>query len=147
VSDEGSGAVIGRDAIRAALYAHDGMGPGSGMTAAILDRLGGSPAAVVAWVNTARPADYGRLAPLVLAAATEGDPVARRILTSAGSAVADLVRGVLGLGAPAVCLMGGLADPIRPWLPADILSHLVAARGDAMDGALLLARTNLGDSA
>jgi glucosamine kinase len=36
--------------------------------------------------------------------------------------------------------MGGLSEPLRPWLPQPLQSLLCAPTGDAMDGALLLAR-------
>jgi glucosamine kinase len=140
VSDSGSGADIGRESVRSALLAHDGMISGSDFTIDILNRLGGSPPHVVDWVGTARPGDFARLAPLALTAAEAGDPVAVRLIDAAGMAIAGIGRRLQQLGAERLCLLGGLAGPLRPWLPADILACLVPAAGDAMDGALLLAR-------
>jgi glucosamine kinase len=39
-----------------------------------------------------------------------------------------------------VCLVRGLASPIEPWLADEIRRHLAAPLGDAVDGALQLAR-------
>lgn len=144
VSDDGSGAWIGRESVRAALHAHDGLIPASPFTRQVLDRLGGGPDIVVGWAGRATPGDYARFAPAALAAAAEGDPVAARIVASAGEAIAALCRRLLELGAPKVCLMGGLAVPLRPWLPAGLLPSLTEPEGDAMDGAMLLARVAAG---
>src|SRR5579859_1832172 len=64
ISDDGSGAQIGREAVRAAVRGYDGLGPASPFTRAVMTRLGGHPPDVVAWVNEARPADYGALSPM-----------------------------------------------------------------------------------
>jgi glucosamine kinase len=37
-------------------------------------------------------------------------------------------------------MLGGLAEPLRPWLPEALAARLVAPRADAMEGAILLAR-------
>src|SRR5215469_550115 len=58
ISDDGSGAQTGCEAVRAAVRAHDGLGPASDFTHAVMARFGGHPRDVVAWVNNARPAEY-----------------------------------------------------------------------------------------
>ena len=40
-------------------------------------------------------------------------------------------------------LMGGLAPHIQPWLSAPLRSKIVQPAGDALDGAILLARQSL----
>jgi len=58
-------------------------------------------------------------------------------------AAADLARialRLLELGAPAICLFGGLAEPLRPWLPPPVQRVIVPPAADALDGAILLAR-------
>ncbi|MEE3627524.1 BadF/BadG/BcrA/BcrD ATPase family protein [Nitrospirillum sp. BR 11752] len=140
VSDEGSGASIGREAIRLALRAHDNLAPETGLTRQIRDRLGGTPAAVVGWVNDAGPADYGRLAPDVLAHAAKGDAVACSIISGAAKELETYIRHLHALGAPNLCLMGGLSAPLTPWLSPWARSLLVEPEGDALEGALLMAR-------
>jgi glucosamine kinase len=44
------------------------------------------------------------------------------------------------LGAQRVALVGGLAPLLRPWISRDTQSRLVEPSGDALDGALQLAR-------
>jgi glucosamine kinase len=140
VSDEGSGADIGRRAVRAALRAHDGLGTASGFTAAVMARLGGHPVAIVAWVDAARPKDFASLAPEALAHAQRGDPVAVDIMRRAGENISRLIRRLQALGAQKVCLMGGLAPSLVAWLEPGIPAVLATPEGDALDGAILMAR-------
>ncbi|GGF27924.1 glucosamine kinase GspK [Aliidongia dinghuensis] len=145
ISDDGSGAQLGREAIRAAVRAYDGLGPESDLTRAIMARLGGHPPQVVAWVGGAKPGDYGSLAPTVLDHAGAGDPVATALVQATADHVAHFVDRLLALGAAhdrrgRVALMGGLAPAITGWLAPRTRACLAAPEGDAMDGAILLAR-------
>src|SRR5579859_5315205 len=144
ISDDGSGAQLGREAVRAAVRAYDELVAPSDFTDAVMARLGGHPREVVAWVNDAKPADYGRLAPLVLDHARRNDPVAVALVREAAGHVANLVRRLAALGAGRVAPMGGLAPALEDWLDDGTRRMLVAAEGDAVDGALLLARRTIG---
>ena len=140
VSDEASGMWIGREAIRRALWAHDGRTAGSALSAAILARFGGSPEGIVAFATTARPADYGRLVPLVLEHAARRDPLALEVLSQAALDASRLITRLLDFGAPSVCLLGGVAEPLSAWLPPPLKERLAPPIADAMDGAILMAR-------
>lgn len=139
VSDLGSGASMGRDAVRAALLGHDGMGPQTDLTRAVMATLGGDPPAVVAWVGPARPGDYGTLAPLVLEHARKGDLVAERLVREQADYLVMHIRRLLELGAPAICLMGGLGPVLLDWMPPWVRGVLTEPKGDAMAGGVLLA--------
>jgi len=138
VSDEGSGAWIGREAVRRALWAFDRRQPASRLTAAILAQVGEPPAAQ-AWATAARPADYATLAPLVFAAAQHGDLYATDLLREAADHLRRILARLADAGAREICLMGGLAEALRPWLKTAPI-EIVAPRGAALDGALRLAR-------
>lgn len=139
VSDLGSGAAMGREAVKAALLGHDGMGPQTGLTRAVMAALGGDPPSVVAWVGPARPGDYGTLAPLVLDHARRGDPVAERLVREQADHLVMHIRRLLELGAPAICLMGGLGPVLLDWMAPWVRGVLMEAKGDAMAGGVLLA--------
>ncbi|MBZ0148567.1 MAG: N-acetylglucosamine kinase, partial [Pseudorhodoplanes sp.] len=51
-----------------------------------------------------------------------------------------LAARLIGLGTQRLSLVGGLAQPMQPWLSRNIQAHLVPPAGDALDGALQLAR-------
>jgi glucosamine kinase len=139
VSDEGSGAALGREALRRTLWAYDGRVAPTNLALAILEQFGG-PEAIVDWVGQARPSDYGRLAPLVLDHARCGDPLAEDLVAYTVEGAVRIARRLLDLGAPALCLVGGLAEPLRAWLPKPLLERIVAPQADALDGAIALAR-------
>jgi glucosamine kinase len=140
VGDEGSGAILGRQAVRAAVLASDGLGPSSPLTIALMARFGGDPAEAVVWARAAVPRDYGTFAPLVLEHRAQGDAVAAKLLDEAVEHIVAAIDRLVDLGATKVALMGGLAGPYRPWLPDRLGVHLVEPEGDALDGALALAR-------
>jgi glucosamine kinase len=140
ISDEGSGADLGLHAIRLALRAYDARAVGTSLTRDVMNRFQGDPFAAVSWMDHATATDYATFAPLVLRHADTGDPVARRILRDAAEQVDELVRRLSECGAPRVALLGGLASSMEPWLSPDVQRRLVPAEGDAVDGALHLAR-------
>lgn len=144
LSDGGSGAVIGRRAARRALEAHEGLASFFPMAAAILDDLGGSASALSAFGKTARPADWAALAPLVFRHVEAGDPVAEAIVATAQAEIEALIDRLVAEGIGRVALMGGLAASYRPRLTVRFAHFLVDPLGDALDGALGLARKDAG---
>lgn len=140
VSDHGSGAIMGREAVRQALLAHDAVIPATPFSRAVMERFDEEPEQVVLWADRAKPADYAALAPLALEHAARGDVLAGAIVEATAGDVAKLIRALRAAGAPNVALVGGLAGPITPWLPAEARAVLVEPKGDALDGALLMAR-------
>lgn len=140
LSDGGSGVVIGQRAARRALEAHEGLASPSPMTIALLDLLGGSAAALSAFGKSARPADWAALAPLVFHHAEAGDPVAGALVSAAAAEIEALIRRLAAEGVGQVALMGGLAASYRPHLSSRSAARLADPLGDALDGALRLAK-------
>lgn len=143
ISDYGSGAHIGFQAVRNALLAHEDIIPKTELTREIMDHLGNTPEMAVPWAEEATPGKYGAFAPLVSTLALQGDPLADKIMRDAGEDVALLLRAMEARGAGRIALIGGVASVIRRWLPEDVKQLLVRPDGDALDGALLLARMEL----
>jgi glucosamine kinase len=140
ISDEGSGADLGLQAIRLALRAHDGRETPGALLSEIMARFEGRPASVVGWMDRATATDYAALAPLVLRHADQGDASARRIVQAAAEQIDALVRALVAKGAPRVALLGGLSGAVAPWLAPDVRRLLRDPDGDAVSGALILAR-------
>jgi glucosamine kinase len=140
ISDEGSGADLGLRAIRLALRAHDGRIAATRLTCDVMERFDGDPFAVVAWMDRATATDYATLAPLVMRHADAGDAVGRHVVRASAVQVDALVRRLIESGAPRIALAGGLAVPMEPWLAPDVRRRLSPVEGDAVSGALLLAR-------
>ncbi len=140
ISDEGSGADLGLHAIRLALRAYDQRAAGTSFTREVMTRFHDDPFEAVAWMDHATATDYATFAPLVMRHADAGDSVARHIVRDAAEQIDDLVRRLTECGAARVALLGGLASPMQPWLAPDVQRRLVPVEGDAVDGALHLAR-------
>jgi glucosamine kinase len=140
ISDEGSGADLGLHAIRLALRAYDKRAVETSLTHDVMMRFHNDPFEAVAWMDNATATDYAIFAPLVMRHADAGDPVARRIIRDAAEQIDELVRRLSDCGASRVALLGGLASSMQPWLAPDVQRRLVPVEGDAVDGALHLAR-------
>lgn len=143
VSDQGSGADLGRSALSFALLALDGVVDETPLCRSILDEFSRNPSTLAEFAGSALPRDFGRFAPLVWERFDAGDPIATRIVGQGVAAVEPMLRRLLALGAPAIALLGGLAARYEPLFAVDIRQRLAAPEGDAMDGALDLAATLL----
>lgn len=140
VCDYGSAADLGREAIRIALQAVDGLAPKSAFTDAMLRHFGGQPADIVHWVTTAKPRDYGALAPMIMGYANQNDIVAVPLVEKQAHDIGRYIARLIELGADKVCLVGGMAPVFTPWLSPAARSALAEPEQDALDGAILLAQ-------
>jgi len=140
VSDQGSGASIGREAVRMSLWAHENVLRPTDLSREIIRRMGGTPEDVVVWADAAEPHDYAVFCPLVFEHDARGDRIARAIVVRAVDHVGKMVSALKALGAPSVVLVGGVAAPITPHLPPGIRACLAEAKGDPLDGAVIMAR-------
>ncbi|MER9840929.1 N-acetylglucosamine kinase [Mesorhizobium australicum] len=143
ISDEGSGADLGLKAVQLAWRAHDGRHERTALLAEVMQRFAGDPMEAVAWMDRASATDYAALAPMVMRHADQGDPVGRRIVQGAAEQIDMLVRVLFEKGAPRVTLLGGLASPLEPWLSPDVRRRLKPADGDAVSGAIILAKRSV----
>lgn len=153
LGDDGSGAWIGNQGLRAALRHADGRDGGS---AALLDRarsrFGDIDAALHAIYGSIWPAhELAAFAPDVAAAAHDGDPVAHDIWRRAGVHLAESARAA-ARGLPPNFSWGGklfdagplLRDAFHDELTRRVPGARVSApAGQAADGALLLAQRGL----
>ena len=137
--DEGQRSRSRKLAIRLALRAYDERAVGSNLTREVMIRFHDDPFEAVAWMDHASATDYATFAPLVMRHADTGDPIARRIVRDAAEQIDELVL-LPQRGASRVALLGGLASPMQPRPAPDVQRRLVPVQGDAVDGALHLAR-------
>lgn len=113
ISDEGSGFWIGRTAVAQSMRAHDA-GRSTELLSAVTHAWGlGSREEVVAMANSNPPPDFAALLPAVLQCADAGDALARDILSSAATELAQLAGIVIrklwnGDGETHIALTGGV---------------------------------------
>lgn len=119
-SDEGSGYDIGRQALVRSIRAAEGRDTATVLLDKIMEYLKvTSWEQVIGYINNKAitKADVAALAPLVTAAADQGDQVAGEILRQAGQDLAGLVASVIDRGfSPEkpvqVCVYGGIASNV-----------------------------------
>ena len=140
ISDEAGGQRMGREALRRALWAFDGRAEQSALSLAILEQFGWDPTRIVSFASKATPAHFAELAPLVFQHASAQDDLAVSLVREASDAAVKIIDRLVDVGSPAICLVGGLAKPLMPWLPSPIRRLLSEPQSDPADGAILMAR-------
>ena len=140
LSDEGSGAWLGCEVLSQVLRAYDGVRPWTALLRSVFEQFEADAYAIVRWMRNARPRDYASLSPLIVAHAEQGDAAGRDLLRAAAAHVAIMATRLVALGAVRLSLMGGLSDKIEPYLSKETRDCLVPPLGDALSGALALAR-------
>ncbi len=138
LGDQASGAWLGRDALRRALLMHDGLHDPTPLGQRILAHFA-TPHKMICFAANAAPADFAKFAPWILEAAQAGDTMAIDLLTLAGRYVAQGADILAGGASLDLCLTGGVGPHLVPYLPAKWQSRVIAAQGDALDGAVDLA--------
>ena len=144
LGDDGSGAILGRAALRRAVLAFDGMIESSPLLDDLLAEFGRDRQGLSDWALTAMPRDYARFSPSIFAAAATGDRHAIELIEGTAAGVVMMVEALVARGAPSIALIGGLARPIAPYLPQTVRRHLIEPRKDPLDGAIMMARRAAG---
>ncbi|MCX7286960.1 MAG: ATPase [Rhodobacterales bacterium] len=134
LGDEGSGAWLGRGALRLALRAKEGFVPETPFLRQISDEHGGNEG-IIAFSLSARPADFAALVPAILAT---DDPAMRDLLAQATRDVAAFIARLQTDPTLPVTFIGGLGPTYAERLAGRWT--VAPALGSALDGALILAR-------
>jgi glucosamine kinase len=143
IADEGSGMLLGRQAIRKSLWALEGMAPLTPLADSILNEFDRNPPKVVMWAGRAIPGDYAKFAPRVFEYAKKGDELAVNLVEESAAGATMLIRRLLELGAPSVAMIGGIFPALHPWLAPEIQARLVMPASDPIEGAIRMAERSL----
>lgn len=135
--DEGGGAVLGLRAVNRAQQALDKRCPPSLLTHAVLQAVGPSAEALLAWCCAAGQAEFGTLAPLVFDSAAQ-DGFAAQLLDDAVQTLERLALSVDPAGELPLAIWGSVGQRLAPRLPAYLHARLVQPQADALQGALQL---------
>lgn len=150
LGDEGSGYVIGLQALQAITLAFDGQGQPTTLTEKIIHKLGlGTPWDIVGWLygKDEHVARVAQLAPTVFECATGGDTIAQAIVEQAAQGLAHQAQTAirrLSLDNPPIAFAGSLLinpTPVSQRLCELLnLSTIPTPRYRAVVGAALLAK-------
>jgi len=94
---------------------------------------------IVSWLASAKPVDFAQLSPLVTKHKSDC-PAAKKIITDHIASVEALITDTRVDTTLPVVLLGGLAPFTQKLLSATTKGFLVSSKGDALDGACLLAK-------
>lgn len=139
VSDQASGAWLGRSLLEQVVLCEDGLQDHSALTRSTLDHFGDLPA-VMAFATAAAPGDYGRFAPQVAQAAQQGDAIGADLMQRGAAYIARSLDVWNFQQGEALCLSGGVGPQYTPYLEARFTANLVEPRKTALMGAYDLAR-------
>lgn len=95
---------------------------------------------LVSHFMNASPTDYARLAPLVFLAAEQGDSVARQIVEQGAGHINAIAERLMTIQPAALCLIGGLAYKVEPYLTSAVRQLVVPASQPPEYGAVWFAR-------
>ena len=147
LGDDCGGAFLGRKLLRRTVQAHDGIIAHSPLTQKTLERFGGTPQGMVAFVQAASPMDYGGFAPSLIEAYYAGDANAIGIVDLAVVLLHNTLDALNAKETGALYLLGGLGPIYKELLRPEFQEICAPPKGTATDGAIALAqRLWAGDS-
>jgi glucosamine kinase len=140
IGDEGGGAKLGYGAVQKLLLELDWYGCGKSRLGQLLaGRVGATRGSASQWLAQAKPFDYAALAPEVFTLIDTCE-VARAVLRAHAYHVEQLIDRTCADSALPLVLLGGLAGATKSLLRTHTKNMIISAKGDALDGACLLAR-------
>lgn len=140
LGDIGSGSWMGLKAVQAVLTAQDGLSAETRLTDVVAEILGARGVGVVEVMTGAKSSGFARLAPAVLKTAADGDAVALNIVKEGAGYIDQLARRLLAFQPPRLSMIGGLVEPLRPWLSEDVNAKVQAPLEQPEMGAIHFAR-------
>jgi len=142
--DEGGGAWIGLNAVRATFQWLDGRLEKAPLYQAVFEHFHEDKNEMVIWANSVGSTEFASLTPLVVNYAKKQDPAAKKCMEQAaheidryGDALLEKQHTTDPLPC---CLLGGLGNIIEPWLDPRLKERLIPAKSDSTAGALLMIR-------
>lgn len=145
--DEGGGAWLGLQAIKAVLRVIDGRAKPSLLTESILRHFESNPAKLILWTNAVNATGFASLAPLIIEAAHQKDPLAIQLLQKAALFIDEIALSLIeqqSVQALQCTLIGGLAPFVSPFLCEEVQARLKAPEMSPAQGAILLMKKELG---
>ncbi|MCJ8323172.1 MAG: N-acetylglucosamine kinase [Rhizobiales bacterium] len=146
LSDTGSGAIVGRNAVRYALLAAENIEPKSALSDYILNHFDQRTGAMVLWAEAAEPKDYAGFTSKVFDLAEQGDDAALKLVAQHIAEISQLITSIMAYGSQKFTLLGGLAIRSAKLLPDNLQKQYVTHHGNALYGGFLRITKNLNGS-
>jgi glucosamine kinase len=147
--DEGGGAWLGMEACRLTCQWLDKRIDESKLAQDTFAYFNDDVESFLLWTNRANSSEFAKLAPLVINHSQTAEPYAVALIQRAAFAVDQMAVAlgkmqITGTQPLPICLFGGVAPFVEPWLSPSLHEHLIARESDANVGAILMIRQVLG---
>lgn len=144
VGDKGSGAWLGKMAISHCLEVLDGIHPTDLLSEQIMDLTSCDNAYdLVSLTLDAKPAFYGSIAPLVFQLASNQQEDALLLVNQAATYINKICRRLLSGNLERLSLIGGITEPLMPYLDSQLQAMIQPAQATPEQGAILYAKSKL----
>lgn len=142
--DTGGGAWLGLQAIRYTLECYDGRRAPSPFLDEVYTFFHQNIEELIAWATQATATEYATFAPLLIKYMDQKDPYAIELIEGSAVGLSRILKTLIADSESIpVCLCGGLAQYIEPYLKKLINITIVPPLYDASEGALLLLKNKI----
>ncbi|QQX81521.1 ATPase [Shewanella sp. KX20019] len=125
LGDKGSGAWLGQKASEHALLDLDGFGEKTILTERLFTHFNvNSAMGIVENLAGQSSSTYAKLARMVFESAQLKDGVAQDIVREGAGYISELARKLFVIEPPRFSMIGGLAEPLAPWLDDDVTARI-----------------------
>lgn len=139
VGDNASAAWLGKESVKYALLAFDGMQEKSELFVRLIAHLQVTTSLqLVQKVSSFTPTTYGKLAPLVVDAMQDNCDVSKGLILQGASYLSSLGSSLCSDSSKSLplCIVGGMAKVYLPFIEKSIRDKLVTPKYDAQRGAI-----------
>jgi glucosamine kinase len=144
VGDKGSGAWLGKMAISHCLETLDGISPNNLLSEHVMDLLNcDNPYDLVSLTLEAKPAFYASLAPLIMQLAASQQEDALLLVNQAATYINKLCHRLLIGNSGRLSLIGGITQPLMPYLDSQLQTIIQPAKTTPEQGAILYSKAKL----
>jgi glucosamine kinase len=144
VGDKGSGAWLGKMAVSHCLETLDGITPNNLLCEHVLSLLNcDNPYDLVSLTLEAKPAFYASIAPLILQLAASQQEDALLLVNQAATYINKLCHRLLIGNLDRLSLIGGITQPLLPYLDNQLQAIIRPAKATPEQGAILYAKTKI----
>lgn len=145
LGDKGSGGWLGLKAAEQSLLHLDGFVEKTTLTVRLCDHFKVNDAlGIVESLAGESSSVYAKLARIVLECANQQDQASQIIVKEGAAYISELARKLFKINPPRFSMIGGLAEPLAPWLDKDVIARLSPALASPELGATYFAREQLG---
>ncbi|MDP2571902.1 BadF/BadG/BcrA/BcrD ATPase family protein [Vibrio penaeicida] len=139
LSDDCSGAALGKALMRYVANVHDGMLPSSPLVDKTFAKFNSEIRNLVNFSLQASPKDCAEFASDIVSAYQKGDPVARQLVRSSVSRLVEILEFLNAPKTGNLCMNGGLAAFYQSVMPESYKDTFAKPKGNVLDGITSIA--------